>query len=156
MMLDLRASLIAGVLASLVSLGVGMAVLQHLHENGIVLARLIATIALGREALDPEVVSESQAFVVGLAIHLVLGLLFALLISVALHRWGFWVGLFGGALFGLALYAINTYTMSRFFPEFYFFRSWFMVGFHVLFGALCGGIYEALERDRDRMFRRRG
>lgn len=153
--MDKRAAMIAGLIAAIVSLAVGMGVLQYLHENALALPRLIATIALGRDALSAEVVMSGKALGVGIAVHLVLGLLFAFVISFTLHRWGFWVGLIGGGLFGLALYAINTYTMSRFFPEFYYFRSWFMLGFHVLFGALCGGIYEALERDRRPMFRSR-
>jgi hypothetical protein len=153
--MDKRAAMIAGLIAAVVSLGVGMGVLQYLHENALALPRLIATIALGRDALSADVVTSGKALGVGIAVHLVLGLLFAFVISFTLHRWGFWVGLIGGGLFGLALYAINTYTMSRFFPEFYYFRSWFMLGFHVLFGALCGGIYEALERDRRPMFRSR-
>jgi hypothetical protein len=153
--MDKRAATIAGLIAALVSLGVGMGVLQYLHESALALPRLIATIALGRDALSLEAVSNGMALGVGVGVHLVLGLVFAFVISFTLHRWGFWVGLIGGGLFGLALYAINTYTMSRFFPEFYYFRSWFMIGFHVLFGALCGGIYEALERDRRPMFRSR-
>jgi hypothetical protein len=154
--MDKRAAVIAGLIAALVSLGLGMGVLQYLHESAFGLPRLLATIALGRDALNAEVTPNGMAFGVGLAVHLVLGLIFAFVISFTLHRWGFWVGLIGGGLFGLALYAINTYTMSRFFPEFYFYRSWFMIGFHVVFGALCGGIYEALERDRKPMFRGRG
>jgi hypothetical protein len=146
--MDKRAATIAGLIAAIVSLGAGMAVLQYLHESALSLPRLLSTIALGRSALDTEAVSNGQALAVGVGVHLVLGLVFAFVISFTLHRWGFWVGLIGGGLFGLALYAINTYTMSRFFPEFYFYRSWFMIGFHVLFGALCGGIYEAIERDR--------
>jgi hypothetical protein len=153
--MDKRAATIVGLIAALVSLGVGMGVLQYLHENALGLPRLIATIALGRDALSADTVSNGTALGVGIGVHLVLGLIFAYVISYTLHRWGFWVGLIGGGLFGLALYAINTYTMSRFFPEFYYFRSWFMIGFHVLFGALCGGIYEALERDRRPMFRSR-
>ncbi len=155
--MDKRAAVVAGLIAAIVSLGVGMGVLQYLHESALGLPRLIATIALGRDAFDAEIVSNGVAFAVGLAVHLGLGLFFAFLISFTLHRWGFWVGLIGGGLFGLALYAINTYTMSRFFPEFWHYRSWFMIGFHVLFGALCGGIYEALERDRKNTstFRRR-
>ena len=145
--MDTRAATIAGVLASTISLGLGMVVLQYLHENALGLPRLLATIALGRSALDAEATSTGMALGVGIGVHLVLGLVFAFIISFTLHRWGFWVGLIGGALFGLALYAINTYTMSRFFAEFYFYRSWFMVGLHVVFGALCGGIYEAIERD---------
>jgi hypothetical protein len=151
--MDKRAATIAGLIAALVSLGAGMALLQYLHESAMGLPRLLATIALGREAFDPEITSNARALAMGLAAHLVLGLAFAFVISLTFHRWGFWVGLIGGGLFGLALYAINTYTMSRFFPEFYFYRSWFMIGFHVVFGALCGGIYEALERDRRSPFR---
>lgn len=146
--MDKRAATIAGLLAASISLGLGMAVLQYLHENAIGLPRLLATIVLGRGALDADITPVATAISVGIGVHLVLGLLFAFVISFTLHRWGFWVGLIGGGLFGLALYAINTYTMSRFFPEFYFYRSWFMVGLHVVFGALCGGIYEAIERDR--------
>lgn len=147
--MDKRAATIAGLLAAIISLGLGMGVLQYLHENALGLPRLLATIVLGRGALDAELTSTGMALGVGIGVHLVLGLVFAFIISFTLHRWGFWVGLIGGALFGLALYAINTYTMSRFFPEFFHYRSWFMVGLHVVFGALCGGIYEAIERDRN-------
>jgi hypothetical protein len=146
--MDTRAAVIAGLIAAVVSLAAGMGVLQYLHENAMSLPRLLATIALGRDALSAESVSNGTALAAGVGVHLVLGLVFAFVISFTLHRWGFWVGLIGGGLFGLALYAINTYSMSRFFPDFYYFRSWFMIGFHVLFGALCGGIYEAIERDR--------
>ena len=147
--MDKRAATIAGLLAATISLLLGMGVLQYLHENALGLPRLLATIALGRAALDPDVTSTGIALGVGIGVHLMLGLVFAFIISFTLHRWGFWVGLIGGGLFGLALYAINTYTMSRFFPEFFFYRSWFMVGLHVVFGALCGGIYESLEHDRN-------
>ncbi len=153
--MDKRAAIIAGLIAAIVSLGGGMAFLQYLHENAFGLPRLLSTIVLGRGALDAEMTSNMTALGVGLAVHLVLGLIFAFIISFTLHRWGFWVGLIGGGLFGLALYAINTYTMSLFFPDFFYYRSWFMIGFHVLFGALCGGIYEALERDRRSPFRSR-
>lgn len=154
--MDKRAAVIAGLFAALISLVLGMGVLQYLHENALQLPRLLATIVLGRDALSAEVVSGTKALAVGIGVHLLLGLAFAFVISFTLHRWGFWTGLIGGGLFGLALYAINTYTMSRFFPDFYYFRSWFMIGFHVLFGALCGGIYEAIERDRPTRSRFRG
>lgn len=152
--MDKRAATIAGLLAAVISLLVGMGVLQFLHDNAMGLPRLLATIVLGRNALNADAVSNAGALAAGTAVHLVLGLAFAFVISFTLHRWGFWVGLIGGGLFGLALYAINTYTMSRFFAEFYYYRSWFMVGLHVLFGALCGGIYESLERDRRSIYRR--
>ncbi len=151
--MDKRAATIAGLSAAVISLLLGMGALQFLHDNAMGLPRLLATIVLGRNALDPELTSSTNALIAGVGVHLVLGLVFAFLISFTLHRWGFWVGLIGGALFGLALYAINTYSMSRFFPEFFYYRSWFMVALHVVFGALCGGIYESLERDRRSIYR---
>ena len=152
--MDKRAATIAGLSAAVISLLLGLGALQFLHDNALGLPRLLATIVLGRNALDGELTSATTALAVGTAVHLVLGLVFAFVISFTFHRWGFWVGLIGGALFGLALYAINTYSMSRFFPEFFYYRSWFMVALHVVFGALCGGIYESLERDRRSIYRR--
>lgn len=152
--MDKRAAVIAGLLAAVISLLLGMGVLHFLHDNAMGLPRLLATVVLGRGALDADVTPVATALGFGVAVHLVLGLVFAFVISFTLHRWGFWVGLIGGGLFGLALYAINTYTMSYFFHEFYYYRSWFMVALHVIFGALCGGIYESLERDRRSIYRR--
>ena len=152
--MDKRAAVIAGLMAAIISLLLGMGTLYFLHDNAMGLPRLLATIRIGRDALNAEVTPVATALAAGVAVHLVLGLVFAFVISFTLHRWGFWVGVIGGGLFGLALYAINTYSMSRFFPEFYYYRSWFMVALHVIFGALCGGIYESLERDRRSIYRR--
>lgn len=57
-------------------------------------------------------------------------------------------GLVVGGLLGLALYAINYYTFTRFFPWFFPVRNWTDVVSHILFGALAGGVYEALEVKR--------
>ena len=70
-----------------------------------------------------------------------------LLLAFIIHRWGLIVGIVGGALYGLSLYLINYLTFSAFFPWFYPLQSWMMVVGHVFFGALAGGLYEALERD---------
>ena len=86
-------------------------------------------------------------FLVGLGIHLVLSLVFAALIAIVIHRWGLIVGIVGGALFGLAFYAINFFTVSTMFDFtwFYLLRNPVMALSHIIFGALAGGIYEALE-----------
>ena len=93
--MDKRAATIAGLIAAVISLLVGMGVLQFLHDSAFGLPRLLATIVLGRGALDPDITSNNTALIVGGAVHLVLGLVFAFLISFTLHRWGFWVGLIG-------------------------------------------------------------
>ncbi len=72
---------------------------------------------------------------------------FACLVAFCLHRGGIVVGTLGGAIFGLALYCINFYTLTvpELYPWFFAMRSWVFVVTHVVFGALVGLIYEALE-----------
>ena len=84
---------------------------------------------------------------VGVLVHMVLSLFYALLLAFIIHRWGLVVGIVGGALFGLAVYIINYYTFTYLFPWFFPLRSWLVLATHVFFGAVAGGIYEALERD---------
>ena len=53
-------------------------------------------------------------------------------------------GVLAGAAFGLAIYCINFFLMTRFFEHFNIGNS-FLVVSHLVFGALAGGLYEALE-----------
>ena len=53
--MDKRAAVIAGLLAAIISLLLGMGALHFLHDNAIGLPRLLATIVLGRGALDPDI-----------------------------------------------------------------------------------------------------
>lgn len=52
---------------------------------------------------------------VGVLVHLVLSLVYALLLAFIIHRWGLVVGIVGGALFGVAIYIINYYTFTALF-----------------------------------------
>lgn len=62
-----------------------------------------------------------------------------------IHRGGLLGGILGGALLGLAIYVINYYTFSFFFPWMHAISNTLLIVTHVLFGAMAGGIYEALE-----------
>jgi len=79
---------------------------------------------------------------------MLLAIAFACLIAFCLHRWGILVGIVGGAVFGLALYAINYYSVADALSWLAPLRGWIMALSHVIFGAIAGGVYEALERDR--------
>ena len=59
--MDKRAATIAGLFAAIISLLVGMGLLQFLHDNAMGLPRLLATVVLGRDALDRELVTNSEA-----------------------------------------------------------------------------------------------
>ncbi len=144
---DWRAAVIAGALAGLVFLVVNMALTGHLLGNAQLPLQLAAALLLGPSVMPPAVGLGGSVFMTGFGVHLVLAVGFTCLIAFCLHRWGVWVGIFGGALFGLALYSINYYFVADFIAGFAVLRSWLMAFSHVLFGAVAGGLYETLERD---------
>ena len=115
-----------------------------LGVNARLLVRMTAAFWLGADAILAENMT-AVLWIVGLTTHIALAIGFACLLAIIIHRWGLLVGVIGGALFGLALYWINFFTIFEFFPWFGGLRSTPMAIVHVLFGALAGGLYEALE-----------
>ncbi len=110
-----------------------------------VMLRLFASIILGDGILAPPPTFDFVALLAALVVHFVLSILYALLVAYVVHRGGLISGIIGGALLGLALYSINFYTLTFFYPWFFAMRSTVFIVTHALFGALAGGIYEALE-----------
>lgn len=143
--MDWRAALWAGIIAGAVFLIAQMVLLSLLAGGSPwVVPRRIAAIVLGEAVLSPPAFSLSIVLV-ALLVHFFLSVVYALILAFIIHRWGMIVGIVGGALFGLALYVINFYTFSILFPWFFPVRSWIDVFTHMLFGAVAGGVYEALE-----------
>lgn len=140
----LRAGVIAGLFFLLTNLILPAAIFG---VSGWVLIRQIASIALGEAILPPPATFVGSGLVVALCIHFVLSIAFAMLIAYVVHRGGMITGIVGGALLGLALYAINVYSLTVIYPWFFTMRNWVFLLSHVLFGALAGGIYEALEEE---------
>jgi hypothetical protein len=114
-----------------------------LKINGVLILRYIASLLLGSKAVMDNGVG---VVLVGILIHFLLSILFALVIAVVVHRWGLRVGIIGGAILGLALYGINLYTFTLVFPWFFAINSPILLFSHVLFGAVAGGVYESLDR----------
>jgi hypothetical protein len=142
---DWRAAVWAGLISGIVFLLINMILTAIYVGSPWIVVRLVASVVMGTRALPPPATFDFGIFAVSLIVHLPLSIGFACLIAVVLHRWGLIVGILGGAGFGLALYFINFYTVSFFFPWFFPMRSWIMAASHIIFGALAGGIYEALE-----------
>ena len=110
-----------------------------------VMVRLFASILLGDSILAPPATFDVAALLAAISVHFLLSILYALLIAYIIHRGGLISGIIGGALLGLALYSINFYTLTLLYPWFFAMRSGLFIITHALFGALVGGIYEALE-----------
>lgn len=135
----------AGIVSGAVFLAIAMTWTAVYVGSPWIMVRLVASVVMGAQALPPPATFDLTISIVALVVHLLLSIGFACLLAIIIHRWGMLVGIAGGALFGLALYVINFYTFTAFFPWFFPMRSWIMVVGHVAFGALAGGIYEALE-----------
>ncbi len=107
----------------------------------------MASLVMGEGVLPP---AEPTALVgiVGVVVHYVLSLVFALTLAFITHRWGFFVGIIVGALFGLAVFFINMGIFTLFFPWMYILNVPTFAGGHIFFGALAGAVYEGFERER--------
>ncbi|MCP5096832.1 MAG: hypothetical protein GY943_14875 [Chloroflexi bacterium] len=104
-----------------------------------------AAIVMGENVLPPPAGFSFGIVLVGLIVHFALSIIYSLIIAFIIHRWGLVVGILGGAVLGFALYLVNYYTFTLFFPWFYPIRNWLMIVGHIIFGAIAGGVYEALE-----------
>jgi hypothetical protein len=146
--MDWRAAVVAGLLAGSLTMLLWM-ILWMTATGGSLWTPFhhVAAILLGEGVLTPSQTIDSQVILTGLIVHLFYSVVCAIILAFIIHRWGLVVGIIGGALFGLALYIINYYTFSVFFPWFYPLRSWIALVGCVFFGAMAGGLYEAMERD---------
>lgn len=143
-LVDWSASVWAGIGSGLAFLLINIFIVQN---NGWGLLNYTASLVLGQNAWKTTEF-DVTVFIVGLVIHFILSILFAMIVAFIIHRWGLLVGFIGGALVGLSLYAINFYGLPGYInslTSFTFIRGWPMAISHLVFGALAGGIYEALE-----------
>lgn len=144
--MDWRAAVGAGVIAGAMFLLFLAFVAPKLGPmNAWVYLRLIASVLLGPTVLAPPATFDLQVLIAAVLVQLLLAVCFALVTAFVLHRWGLLVGILGGAAIGSALYVLNFFTLSYFFPWFFPMRGPEVFVGHLLFGALAGGIYEALE-----------
>lgn len=135
-----RAVLLAGVVGGIVFLIMNILFVQSISPS--LFLRYIASLVMGSDVL---VSTDGTALLVGVVIHFALSLVFALVISIVIHRWGLLVGIIGGGILGLSLYGINLYTLTRFFPWFFAINTTILLLSHVIFGAVVGGVYELFD-----------
>jgi uncharacterized membrane protein YagU involved in acid resistance len=146
---DWPVALLAGLIAGTVFLMILLFRASAIFDGATawVALQYLASMVLGTDVLPP---AEPGALIaiVGVIVHYVLSILFALTLAFITHRWGFIIGIIVGALFGLAVFFINMGIFTLFFPWMYVLNvPTFAIG-HVFFGALAGAVYEGFERER--------
>lgn len=138
-----RAIPFAGLIAGTVFLVMMLVLSPLLFEiNPTVILRYFASLVMGTDAL----MMDSKSFlIVGVLVHYVLAIIFTLIISIVVHKWGLGVGIVGGAILGLSIYGINLYAGTLIFSWFFAIDSPLLVVSHIVFGAVAGGVYETLD-----------
>ncbi len=143
-LVDWSAAIWAGIVGGIIFLVLNLVLSRAvLGISPWAILRYFASPVLGEGVLPPPIHFRLDAVIVGIIFHMLLSIVFAMVIAFLIHRWGIWVGIILGGLLGLALYVINFYNPLL--PQFSILRSWVMLVTHIVFGALAGGIYEALE-----------
>lgn len=138
-----RAIPVAGIVAGTVFLLINMIFNPILYGiDAFFILQYFGSLVLGTDVL---IDSSITVLIVGAVVHYILSILFTLLISIVIHRWGLLVGIIGGGLMGLGIYAINFYTMTVFFEWMFAINNSLIVISHIAFGAVAGGIYESMD-----------
>lgn len=146
---DWRAALVAGVVAGIVFLLLNLLLAPvFAGVSAGIFIRMLASIVMGEGVLPPPTTIDPVITLVALLTHFILSIIFAIVLAIIIHRWGLITGILLGGVFGLALYGINFFTMTYFFPWFFAMNHWIIAVTHVIFGAVAGGVYEALEVER--------
>ena len=147
--MDWKAAFYSGIISGFVLLLLVMfAVPSIMGWNAWIVVRYIASIFMGQTILPPPAIFHLTALIIALITHTIISVGSAILLAFIIHRWGLLIGIIGGAVFGLCLYGINFFSLTYFFPWFFLIKGWAMMLSHIIFGAVAGGVYEALEVEK--------
>jgi hypothetical protein len=136
------AGIAAGVVATLVQIGLWWAASEPLPAMLFRDARLTAAIVIGRQVLPPPATFEWSIMLVATLVHFSLSIAYGLMLSVIISRLSTSLSLLAGAAFGLFLYAINMYGFTFLYPWFAAARDWITATTHVVFGLVIVAFYK--------------
>jgi hypothetical protein len=147
-LVDWRAAILAGMVGAVVLMILEIFFTRSAVGSGWVFPRMLAAVVLGPKALVPKEGFDVGVLAAALLVHLPLSIAFGCLIAFVIHKGGLVGGVLGGAFLGLCLYWINFGTVFNLVPWFAPMKSLWTMWAHVVFGAVCGGVYEALEVEK--------
>ena len=148
---DLKAAVLAGLIAGLVFMILEMALVGTVGgDSPWAPPRMIAAIGMGKEVLPPPATFDTGVMVVAMLIHFALAIILGAIFALIAARWtsSLLASLAVGAVFGLVVYLVAFYGFTALFPWFAMARNWISVFAHLVFGAVLGWSYYALARRR--------
>lgn len=143
---DLKACLLAGVLAGVVATLIQMLLWQGAGYRSFEMllrdARLTAAIVVGPSAISDTRMNGVAVILIATAIHFGLSIVYAILFCTAIGRSRRRVAIAFGAVFGAVIYAVNLYGFTYVFPWFASTRNWITFVAHLAFGVTLGSLSE--------------
>lgn len=146
-MFDWKAAVLAGLISGIVFMMLEM-ILVPVFGGGSPWGppRMIAAIGMGQEVLPPPATFALVPIMVGMVIHFMLSIVFALMLALVISRFGLGVAVLVGAVFGLVLYLVNFYGFTAVFPWFAMARNWISIFSHIMFGVIAAWAYKTLAK----------
>lgn len=135
------AGVVSGVMFLIVEMGIGPLVLEQSPWRTM---RMMAAIALGPRVLPPPPTFDLPIFLVAMAVHFSLSILYSVIGAIFLQGSPILrAGIYGG-VYGLAIYVTNFYGFTILFPWFAEARNWVSVVAHILYGSVSPCVSQAL------------
>ena len=152
--IDWKAAALAGVIAGLAFMMLEMALIMMLQgQSPWGPPRMMAAMVMGQGALPP--MGEAATFdfgimMVAMMIHLMLSIILGIILAFIISRLGLSLvaSIAGGSVFGLIVYFVNFYGFTAIFPWFAMARGPISLFSHAMFGAVAGGVYQAIARHK--------
>ncbi len=140
--IDIRAALLAGIIAGIVDEALLVAGLVLQGAGFWTASRMTAAIVMGEGVLPPPATFDLTVIIVATLVHFGLSVVYALIIAWFLRNSGWNAGLFIGVAAGFAIYVFNFYIVAPFvFPWWIEMRGLVPTLIHPVFGVTVAAAY---------------
>ena len=145
---DIKAALLAGLLAGVVDLALLAASAWTQGQNVWVNMRHTAAILMGAGVLPPPATFDLLLFVVSTIVHFSLSMIYGVIVAFFVHKANWTIGLIIGVAVGFAIYVVNYYLFAPLlFPWLIESRSGMVPTLiHPVFGMIAAAAYLKLRR----------
>ncbi len=148
--IDWKAAVLAGIIAGIAFIMLEMALVmfvQGMSPWGP--PRMMAAMVMGEGVLPPmegPVTFDFGIIMVAMMIHLLLSIILGIILGLVISRLGLSLvtSIIGGAVFGIVVYYVDFYGFTAVFPWFAMARGAISLFSHAMFGAVAGGVYQAI------------
>lgn len=144
--LNLKAGVLAGLIAGAVFMMMEMGLVAMAGDSPWGPPRMIAAIVMGEGVLPPPATFDLMVLMAAMVVHFMLSIAIGIGFAFIARRFGLVMAVGIGAVLGLALYVVNFYGFTAIFPWFAMARNAISIVSHIAFGMVLGLSYRVLAK----------